>query len=328
VNYWHKAQKWTDETFPAAIKAQPRESYYLEVVIDRVSGDHRNGRIDEEAHYQYVKDSLKKLSVGYYDIFKFHFGYHSIEEAKTDLGMIKAFERLKKEGLVNHLTISQHHYNDINGDMAYDIVDHLIEHSPYEAAQFFYSYGAPEEMHQVVKLARKKDFGTIAMKTMRGVGRARGDNNFDAIMKDPQYKGSNPAVATVKWLMSNPYLDAAVVMMNSFQEMEEDFRAAMETELAAHDKMVLDQFAAYNDGLTCSLCSKCVSHCSENIAIADIFRYESYAMDYHELNRARSEYRTLSKNGSACIACGDCIPTCHANIDIISKLKQVHRLLG
>lgn len=328
VNYWHKAQAWNDETYPPALKAQPRESYYLEVVVDRVGGNHRTGRIDEEAHYQFVKDTLKKLSVGYFDVFKFHFGYHSVDEAKTNQGMIKAFDRLKKEGLVKHLTISQHHYNDIGGDMAYDIVDHLIEHSPYEAAQFFYSYGAPPEMNQILELARKKDFGTIAMKTMRGVGRARGDNNFDAIMQDPKYKGSNPAIATVKWLMSNPNLDAAVVMMNSFQEMEEDFRAAMDASLAYHDRQVLDQFAAYNDGLTCSLCAKCVSSCSENISIADIFRYERYALDYHELNHAKREYRALSKNGSACIACGDCIPTCHANIDILSKLKDVHSLLG
>ncbi len=328
VNYWHKTQVWTDETFPAAIKNQPRESYYLEVVIDRVGGKHRDGRIDEEEHYQFVKDRLKKLSVGYFDVFKFHFGYHSIEEAKTNLGMVKAFERLKKEGLVKHLTISQHHYNDIGGDMAYDIVDHLIEHSPYEAAQFFYSYNAPKEMNEVLALAKKKDFGTIAMKTMRGVGRARGDNNFEAILKDPKYKGSNPAIATVKWLMSNPNLDAAVVMMSSFQEMEEDFRAAMEAELGMHDQRVLDQFAAYNEGLTCSLCSECISHCSENIAIADIFRYERYAMDYHDLNRARREYQALTRNGTSCISCGDCLPVCGANIDIMGKLKDVHSLLG
>jgi len=40
VNYWHKAHRWTAETMPAAIKSQPRESYYLEVVVDRVGGDH------------------------------------------------------------------------------------------------------------------------------------------------------------------------------------------------------------------------------------------------------------------------------------------------
>ena len=32
--------------------------------------------------------------------------------------------------------------------------------------------------------------------------------------------------------------------------------------------------------------------------------------------------------GTACIACGDCLPGCPADISIVSKLKQVHALPG
>ena len=66
----------------------------------------------------------------------------------------------------------------IGGDMAYDIVTWLIDHSPYEAAQFFYTYGDKKELEDVLALAKKKDFGTIAMKTMGGVGRASTDKKF------------------------------------------------------------------------------------------------------------------------------------------------------
>ena len=327
VNYWHKAQAWKGDTYPTALKNAPRESYYLEVVVNRIGG-HRNGRIDEEEHYQFVKKSVKDLGVGYYDVFKFHFGYHSIEEAKTDLGMVRAFERLKKEGLVKHLTLSQHHYNDIGGDMAYEIVDHLIDHSPYEAAQFFYTYGNNKEIDEVLAKAKKEDFGTIAMKTMRGVGRASSDDRFEAILADPRYKGSTPSSAMIKWLMSNPNLNAAVVMMDSIQHMEENFAAAVEATLAMNDRRVLKQLAAYNHGMTCLLCADCVSKCPENIAMDDIFRYERYAMDYHQLNHARRNYQALTKNGTSCIACGDCMPTCPAGIDIVTKLKDVHAMLG
>jgi predicted aldo/keto reductase-like oxidoreductase len=71
-----------------------------------------------------------------------------------------------------------------------------------------------------------------------------------------------------------------------------------------------------------------VSRCPEHIAIADILRYERYATDYHELGRARAEYQALTKNGTACIACGDCLPGCPADINVMAKLKQVHALLG
>jgi hypothetical protein len=328
VNYWHKAHRWTTSTMPEAIKKQPREAYHLEVVVDRVGGDHLHGHIDEEQHYQFVKKCVAQSGVGYYDVFKFHFGYHSVEEAKTELGVVRAYERLKKEGLVKHLALSQHHYNNIGGDMAYDIVTYLVDHSPYEAAQFFYTYGDKKEVGDVIALAKKSDFGVIAMKTMGGVGRASTDAKFKALLAEPRYQGSTPATAMVKWLMSNPNLTAAVIAVNNFDQLQENATAARQSLASAGDRETLGLLAAYNQGLTCLLCADCVSHCPEHIAIADILRYERYACDYHDLPRARAEYQTLTKNGTACIACGDCLPACNANIDIVSKLKAVHNLLG
>ncbi|MGA2245140.1 MAG: aldo/keto reductase [Verrucomicrobiota bacterium] len=328
VNYWHKAHRWTAETMPEAIKKQPREAYHLEVVVDRVGGDHVHGHIDEEQHYQFVKKCAASSGVGYYDVFKFHFGYHSIEEAKTETGVVRAYERLKKEGLVKHLALSQHHYNNIGGDMAYDIVTYLIGHSPYEAAQFFYTYGDKKELEDVIALAKQSDFGVIAMKTMGGVGRASTDSKFKTLLAEPRYQGSSPATAMVKWLMSNRNLTAAVIATSNFDQLQENAAAARQSLASAGDRATLGLLAAYNQGLTCLLCADCVSRCPEHIAIADILRYERYACDYHDLARARSEYKTLTKNGTACIACGDCLPACDANINIIAKLKEVHAMLG
>ena len=328
VNYWHKAHRWTAETMPDAIKSQPRESYYLEVVVDRVGGDNVHGHIDEEQHYQFVKQCVAKSGVGYYDVFKFHFGYHSVEEAKTELGVVHAYERLKKEGLVKHLALSQHHYNNIGGDMAYDIVTYLMDHSPYEAAQFFYTYGDKKELQDVLALAKQKDFGTIAMKTMGGVGRAATDKKMQALLAEPRYKGSSPATAMVKWLMSNPNLTAAVIATTNFDQLQENVSAAKQSLVSSADREALGLLAAYNKGLTCLLCADCVSRCPEHIAIADILRYERYACDYHDLDRARAEYKTLTKNGTSCIACGDCLTACGSDINIIAKLKEVHNLLG
>ena len=330
VNYWHKANHWNAANFPAAIKAQPRESYYLECVIDRVGGDNKTGHIDEEQFYQNVKNSVASSGVRYYDIFKFHFGYHSVDEVKSDegQGVVRAFNRLKKEGLVKHLTLSQHHYKDINGDMAYDIVTYLINDSPFEAAQFFYTYGDKKELDDVIALAKKNDFGTIAMKTMGGVGRAAQDQRVQAMLAEPRFAGSTPGAAMVKWLMANPNLTAAVIATKNFDQLQENVGAARKSAIAAGDRHALDLLASYNKGLTCLLCSDCVSYCSEHIAIADILRYERYAMDYHELPRARAEYSKLTKDGSACIACGDCMPACKADINIVAKLKEVHDLLG
>ncbi len=328
VNYWHKAQAWTAETLPPAIKRLPRESYYLECVVDRVGGDHTHGRIEEEQHYQFVKKRVKEAGVGYYDVFKFHFGYHSVEEAKNNPGMVRAYERLKKEGLVKHLAISQHHYPNIGGDMAWEIMAYLADNQPYEATQFFYTYGDRKEVQEWVELAKKKDIGTIAMKTMGGVGRAAHDEKFQKLLADPKYQGSTPAAAMVKWLMSNPNLTATVIATKNFDQFRENVGAANSLAMNPQDHAALGLLSGYNKGLTCLLCAECVSVCPEHIGISDIFRYERYARDYHEFDRAKNEYAALTRNGTSCAGCGDCLPTCSQGIDIVAKLKDVHRLLG
>jgi predicted aldo/keto reductase-like oxidoreductase len=327
VNYWHKAHAWTANTLPPALKSLPRESYYLECVVDRVGGDHMRGRIDEEEHYQFVKRRLKDAGVGYYDVFKFHFGYHSIEEAKQNSGMVRAFERLQKEGLVKHLAISQHHYNSIKGDMAWEILSYLADNRPYEATQFFYTYGDRQEIGDWIDLAKKKDIATIAMKSMGGVGRAATDAKFQKLLADPKYKGTTPAGAMVKWLKSNPNLTGAVIAIKNFDQFNENVAAAS-LAMAPQDHEMLALLSNYNKGLTCLLCAECVNSCPEHLAIADIFRYERYAHDYHELDRARSEYSTLALKATSCVGCGDCLPSCPQEIDIAAKLKEVHNLLG
>jgi len=328
VNYWHKAQAWSADTLPPALKRLPRESYYLECVVDRVGGDHMHGHIDEEQHYQFVKSRVKEAGVGYYDVFKFHFGYHSVDEAKKNPGMVRAYERLKKEGLVKHLAISQHHYNSIGGDMAWEILDYLADNRPYEATQFFYTYGDRKEVQEWIDVAKKKDIGTIAMKTMGGVGRAAHDEKFQKLLAEPNYQGSTPGTAMIKWLKSNQNLTAAVIATRNFDQFRENVGAAASLAMGPQDHAALGLLAGYNKGLTCLLCAECVSSCPEHIGISDIFRYERYARDYREFDRARSEYAALTRNGTSCVGCGDCLPTCSQEIDIAAKLKDVHRLLG
>ena len=104
--------------------------------------------------------------------------------------------------------------------------------------------------------------------------------------------------------------------------------AATSLAMTPQDNAALTLLSGYNKGLTCLLCAQCVSSCPEHLGIADIFRYERYARDYHDVDRARKEYAALTRNGTSCVGCGDCLPACIQEIDIPAKLKDVHRLLG
>ena len=111
-----------------------------------------------------------------------HFGYHNTAELKDNRGAIRAYERLKKEGLVRHLCISQHSYNGNarvpGGEDAATVLTAVVEDGLYEHAQFLFSFGDGEEINKFVSFAKSKGFGTTAMKTTAGAARMQADPEF------------------------------------------------------------------------------------------------------------------------------------------------------
>jgi len=326
VNFWHKADRWDRGNVPQAI-LKNREAHYCQVCVDRAHGSHETGKIDEEAHYRFVKRALEQTALGYFDDLQFHFGFHNVAEVKNERGFVRAFERLKKEGLVRHLCLSQHHYGGNwrveNGQNGAEILTAVIEDGVFEHAQFMYSYGETEAMNRLVSLARRKGFGTIGMKTTRGAGRMQQDREF--MKKFPA--GTSPHHALARWLTTATELDAAVIQINNLSQFVDTFSGGGKP-LRAADERALEQITAYANREVCRLCNECASHCGHGIPIADILRYERYAQDYGEGWRARVLYAMLDRQGDACLACGDCLPHCPQHLEIPRKLAEAHRLLG
>jgi predicted aldo/keto reductase-like oxidoreductase len=326
INFWHKANEWEPGNVPQAI-LKNREAHYCQVCVDRVRGNHETGVIDEEAHYQFVKQAVRQTGLGYFDDMQFHFGYHSVAELKNNRAFVRAFERLQKEKLVRHLCHSQHSYSGNSkvpgGQSAVEILTAVVEEGVFEHAQFFYSYGEGEAMNQFLGLARRKGFGTIAMKTTRGAGRMREDREF---MKDFP-AGTTPHHALARWLTTRTALDAAVIQINNLDQFVDTYSGAGKATRAADDRAI-EQMTAYADREVCRLCNECMSHCQEGIPVADILRYERYARDYGEGYRARLLYARLDKQADGCIACGSCLPHCPQGLPIPDKLTGAHKILG
>lgn len=156
VNFWHSAHEWDRGNVPQAI-LKNRDAHYCQVCVDRAYGNHERGKIDEEAHYQFVKKALRQTGLGYFDDIQFHFGFHNVAEVKNERGFVRAFEKLKREGLVRHLGLSQHHYGSNwraeNGQNGAEILTAVVEDGRFEYGQFIYSYGEVEATNQMVGLA-------------------------------------------------------------------------------------------------------------------------------------------------------------------------------
>jgi predicted aldo/keto reductase-like oxidoreductase len=326
MNYWHKANRWMINGVPDTI-IKNREAHYCQVTVDRVGGDHYQGYFDEEEHYSYVKEVLKKTGLRYFDDMQLHFGYHNKEELKKDRSFIRAFERLKKEGIVKHLCLSQHSYKGSsrveNGQSAAEILTAIVEDGIYEHAQFVYSYGDDREMDKFMEFARSKNFGTIAMKTARGIGRMKEDESFMDKLPD----GTSPYNAMVRWLTTRTKLDAAVIRVRNLDEFVETYSGAGK-ELRAQDLRAIEIMTAEANRTACRLCGKCQSRCPQQIPVTDILRFERYALDDHDLKKARMLYADLPTRGDKCINCRSCTQYCPMNLQIPEKLARVHTMLS
>lgn len=325
VNYWHKAQQWARSGAPQAI-LKDREAHYCQVTVDRVQGNLETGRIDEEAHVAFVKDSLERTGLKYFDDMQFHFGYHSAAELKAERGFVRAFERLKKEGLVKHLCVSQHGYAGnarvAGGQSAAEVLTALAEEGVYEHAQFMYSYGDDPAMDGFLELARKKGFGTTAMKTSRGIGRMREDRAF----MDNLPTGVTPHNALVRWLTTATKLDAAVIRVKNIEEFVETYSGAGRS-LRPGDAAAIALMTARADRTACRLCTECQPHCPRGIPIAEILRFERYAVDDGDRAKARALYAGLDRRADACAACGTCLGHCPQGLPIPERLAAAHAAL-
>lgn len=326
INYWHKANRWMRTRTPDSI-LKNREAHYCQVTVDRVGGSHYTGHFNEDEHVAYVKTALEKTGLRYFDDMQLHYGYHSAAELKKDRAFVRAFEKLKRAGLVRHLCLSQHGYAGNHqvpgGESAARVLTAVVQDGIFEHAQFIYSYGAEPELDNFMKLARRKGFGTIAMKTARGIGRMTGDPDF--MKKIPE--DTNPYNALVRWLTTATSLDAVVIRTRTLDEFAQTCSGAGR-KLRPRDKRTLEMLVAAADRSTCRLCTLCQSHCPRQVPIAEIFRFERYALDDQEVRKARALYSELPLQANACDNCGACLKHCPQHLDIPDKLARTHNLLN
>ena len=326
VNYWHKVNRWDRDRVPESI-LKNREAHICQVNVDRIGPDHYRGVFDEEAHVAYVKQALEQTGLGYFDDMQLHYGYHSVKELKSDRSFIRAFERLKKEGIVKHLCLSQHSYAGNarvpDGESAADILRAVVDDGHYEHVQFIYSYGGDPDLDEFMTYARKKNFGTTAMKTARGIGRMKADKAF--MEKLPA--DTTPHHALIRWLTTDTQLDAVVIRVRNLDEFKDTYSGAGK-ELRAADTRAIRMMTERANQTACRLCAKCQPHCPQKVPITEILRFERYALDDHDWQKASRLYAGLFTRGDSCIQCGTCVEQCPLHLPIPEKISRVHRLLS
>ena len=140
-------------------------------------------------------------------------------------------------------------------------------------------------------------------------------------------EGTSPHHALVRWLTTKAKLDAVVMRVRNLDEFVDSFSGAGK-ELRAQDTRAMEMMTAQADRTACRLCTVCQPHCPQQVPIAEILRFERYALDDHDWHKARTLYAELPRKGDACINCKTCVQYCPQNLEIPEKIARLHNLLS
>jgi predicted aldo/keto reductase-like oxidoreductase len=163
----------------------------------------------------------------------------------------------------------------------------------------------------------------IAMKTLMG---ARLND-----MRPYESEGYSFAQAALRWVLSSPRVDAALISMTSTAKIDEYVAASGGREIRQGDLDLLERYAALQGRSYCRHgCNACEGACPEGVEIAEVLRTRMYAVDYRDQALALEDYAKLGAGAEACLACTHqaCLGACPYGLPIPTLTRDAASRLG
>ncbi len=279
-----------------------------------------------------LEGSLQRLQMDYVDVYMNH--------AVNDVAVMQnpewhAFvDKARQQGKIRYAGMSGHAGRLIEClDYVFDedLVDVvLVAHNFGQDPKFYESVtrsmdfvATQQDLPRVLAKGKAKNVGITVMKTLKG---ARLND-----MRPFETGGATFAQAALRWVLSNPQVDSAVITMNSAEKINEFLGASGWRKLASGDMELLERYAMLNGDSYCRhVCNDCEGACPYGVPIADVLRTRMYAVDYQDVAFARDEYAMLKTNAAACLSCDGqpCASACTHRIPIDQFCAPTHRLLA
>ena len=279
-----------------------------------------------------LEASLGRLQTDYVDIFMNH--------AVNDIEVVRnpewhAFiDKAKEQGKIRFSGVSGHAGHLI------ECLDYVFDNDLVDAVLVAHNFGqdpkfyeritrsidwiaTQEDLPRVLAKGKEKNVGITVMKTQHG---ARLND-----MRPYETGEATTSQAALRWVLTNPHVDAAVITMNTAEKIDEYLGASGYRDLAAGDMDLLETYAQVTGSSYCvNVCSDCEGSCPYDVPIAEVLRTRMYAVDYRDTAMARDEYRLLKTNATACLTCSGepCANACTHGLAIDKLCGPTHRLLA
>lgn len=276
--------------------------------------------------------ALKKLRTDYIDIWCIH-GVPAPEWFLRD-DIQAAFDHLRQQGKIRFAGVSCHSdpvgvltpliesgkldvailaFNAFSGN--------TVRPEDVKAGKVYDNWLADSGLQSVLDLAKERDVGIVAMKTMAG----------GALQKPDAYQadGSTLAQAKIKWVLSHEAVATALSEVLSYEILEENLGAVGKT-LTARDQALLREHVREMSASVCRMCGACQRRCPAKLPIPDLLRCLTYHDMHHKPSYARQVYREITAVGplAACTNCGTCTRICPHGVAGPEKVRRVREVLG
>ncbi len=278
-----------------------------------------------------VHGSLKRLDTDTMDVLLIHGAEDP--DVLVDERVLAAFDELKKEGAYRFRGLSCHAnhgpvvrkavecglYDMVQ--LGYNVFDIQEDQPPEAKVETYPDYLGASGIRGLVELARSRDVGVLAMKTLK-VGGRRQDLGRYRTGETTLYQ------AMLKWVLADPNVTSALIEILSHEQMEEDL-GAVAAPLTAAEMRTLERYVSENGCDYCHGCTACRRACLSGVATTAILHALAYHESYGKTSRARAAYQALEpeERGSGCRDCGACEAACPYGVRVRARLREAERLL-
>lgn len=279
-----------------------------------------------------LEGSLKRMQTDYLDIY-FNHAVNHVDRMRNE-AWADFTERAVQQGKIRFRGMSGH------GSRLAQCLDYAIDHDLVDVILCAYNFGKDPDIYDKLKhtfhfvaiqsdlppvldKARRKNIGIIAMKTLMG---ARLNDMRAFEQADRTY-----AQSALRWVLSSPRVDAALISMTSEALIDEYVAASAQPDKVGGDPELLGRYLALQSGKYCQPgCNHCEGACPQQIDIAEVLRTRMYDVDYGNPALAVEDYARLGSPASACLSCADqaCSNACPLGVPIPEYTTDAARRLG
>lgn len=317
INYFDTAYVYmngqNEEVIGQVMKTK-RDKVFLTTKVGRRS------TMEEVPHE--IETSLKRLQTDHVDLLLIHHGGDTPEKLLND-DQMKALDDARRKGQTRFVGYSTHTADP-------KVYECTIECKFYDAVLLCYNFASPESLTISIEKLRKAGIAVIAMKTLLN-SNVSPKKPLDDIRenKDGQVTYSQ---ALLKWVLSNPCVDAIIAGMTAFEQLTENM-AIMGTRMSYNDHRILHRFSERMKGNHClSLagCTGCEGQCPKGVLVCELNRCLGYAYGYGDVRIARENYLQLPRSSRVdmCKDCTECAVQCVNGINLTETVQRAKKLFA